>query len=123
MLAGRSRRGDAEVRLGRGEVEALGAVGPHRGARLSGVEPASVDLADVRHEVGLGVTRGLEETNEVPEELVVRECAEFSCILHTTNISSDPPTAQRGRWRLPRQRNGSREIEAHCEASRATLAP
>jgi hypothetical protein len=57
ILPGRSGRRDPQIRLGLGEMEDLRAIGEHRRGGFAGVEPAFVDLADVGHEVGFGVTR------------------------------------------------------------------
>ena len=73
VLTGRPRGRDPQEGLVLGEVEALEAVHEHGRRRLARVEPARIDLGDVGHEVGLGVTGGLEECHETAEELVVRE--------------------------------------------------
>ena len=71
MLARGPRDRDPQVGLGLGEVEALGAVDEHRGRGFAGVEPALVDLADVRDEVGLDAARVGHELAEAAEQLVV----------------------------------------------------
>jgi hypothetical protein len=57
VLASRARDRDAQVGLGLGEVEPLGAVDEHRRAGLADVEPARIDLAEVSDEVGLDAAR------------------------------------------------------------------
>jgi len=56
----RSRRpchGDAQVGRILRQVQHLGAVAEHRGRRLACKQPASIDLADMRHEIGGDVPR------------------------------------------------------------------
>jgi hypothetical protein len=57
VLASGAGDRDAQVRLGLGEVEPLGAVDEHRRAGLADVELAPVDLAEVSDEVGLDAAR------------------------------------------------------------------
>ena len=73
MLSRGAGGGDAEVRLGIGEVEDLGAVREHRGRGFAGEEPAPVDLADVGDEVGLVAAGPTEEIRQATEEIVVGE--------------------------------------------------
>jgi len=65
--------GDAQVGLVLGEVEHLDAVGEHARARLTQVEPAGVDLGDVRHDLGLAAPVPIDEGGEPLEQLVIRE--------------------------------------------------
>ncbi len=76
VLARRPGGGDAQVGLGLGEVEPLGAVGEHGRRGLAGVEPACVDLADVGDEVGFVASRLAQDVGEAEEELAVGELLE-----------------------------------------------
>ena len=86
MLSRGAGGGDAEVGLGLGEVEDLGAVREHRGRGFAGVEPAPVDLADVSDEVGLVATGPTEEIRQATEEIVVGERRQRVSAFHDDNI-------------------------------------
>jgi hypothetical protein len=81
-------------------VEALGAVGEHRWRGLAGVEPACVDLADVRDEVGLDASRLLRELGEMAQQSVIRNRLEWAMGFHDDNIGSRSATARGRVWRV-----------------------
>jgi len=86
MLSRGAGGGDPEVGLGLGEVEDLGTVHEHRGRGFAGVEPAPVDLADVRDEVGLVATGLAEQIRQATEKLVVGERRQRASAFHDDNI-------------------------------------
>ena len=86
MLSRGAGGGDAEVGLGLGEMEDVGAVREHRGRGFPGVEPAPVDLANVSDEVGLVATGPTEEIRQAPEQIVVGERRERVSAFHDDNI-------------------------------------
>ena len=95
------RAGDAEVGLGLGEVEGLGAVGEHRGRGFAGVEPAPVDLAEVSDEVGLVATGLTEQIRQATEEIVVGERRQRVSAFRADNIGRRFATSQGRLWRAP----------------------
>ena len=101
MLSPGAGGGDAEVGLGLGEVEDLGAVREHRGRGFARVEPSTVDLADVRDEVGLVATGPSEQIRQAPEELVVGERRQRVSAFHEDNIGRRFATSQGRVWRAP----------------------
>ena len=110
MLSRGAGGGDAEVGLGLGEVEDLGAVREHRGRGFAGVEPAPVDLADVSDEVGLVATGLTEQIRQATEEIVVGERRQRASAFHDDNIggvSRPPGIACDARQRRPLARRGS----------------
>ena len=69
---------DAHIGLGLREVQPLSTVGEHRRGGFTGVEPASLDLADVGDEVGLDAARVRDELVEAAQQLVVGEAVEMA---------------------------------------------
>ncbi len=86
MLSRGAGGGDAEIGLGLGEVEDVGAPREHRGRGFAGVQPSSVDLADVSDEVGLVATGLTEQIRQATEEIVVGERRQRVSALHDDNI-------------------------------------
>ena len=101
MLSRGAGGGDAQVGLGLGEVEDLGAVREHRGRGLAGVEPARVDLADVSDEVGLVATGLAEQIRQATEQLVVGERRQRVSAFHDDNIGRRFATSWGRVWRAP----------------------
>ena len=102
MLSRGAGGGDAEVGLGLGEVEDLGAVREHRWRGFAGVEPTPVDLADVSDEVGLVATGPTEQIRQATEEIVVGERRERLSALHDFNIGRHFATSWDRVRRAPR---------------------
>ena len=67
----RASDGDPTVGLSLGEVQPLGAVDKHRRARLSGKEPALVDLANVRDQIGFDAVRLSDEISQTAQQIIV----------------------------------------------------
>jgi hypothetical protein len=93
VLPGGPRDGDPEVRLVLPEMQDLPTVVEHRRARFPRVQLPRVDLADVRHDVGLDPPGVPRELGEAAEQRVVRELGEIQCLCH----------AEGERVRLPRE--------------------
>ena len=70
MLSRGAASGDPEVGLGVREVEGLGTVHKHRGRGFPGVEPASVDLANVSDELLRGLSDLLGQSRRNEADLV-----------------------------------------------------
>jgi len=73
VLARGARHRDPQVSLLLAQVEYLGAVLKHRRGRLAGVEPALVELGDVRHDIGLDTSRLPHERGQAAQQLAIRE--------------------------------------------------
>ena len=82
MRAGRSGGCDAQIRLGLGKMQDLGAVGEHRGRGFPGIESSFVHLAEMGHEVGLQAAGPMQELGKAAEQLVVREPLERARVFH-----------------------------------------
>ncbi len=76
VLAGRTRRGDTPPGLVLREVEPLGAVGEERGAGFLQIEPARVDLAEVRQQENFRVAGAAGQLTGATEQFVVGEVTE-----------------------------------------------
>ena len=94
MLSRGASGGDAEVGLGLGEVEDLGAVPEHRGRGFPGEEPAPVDLANVSDEVGLVATGLAEQIRQATEQLLVGERRQRVSAFHDDNTGRRFATSQ-----------------------------
>ena len=98
MLSRGAGGSDAEVGLGLGEVEDLGAVLEHRGRGLAGVELTPVNLADVSDEIGLVATGSTEKIRQATEEIVVGERRQRVSAFHDDNIGRCFATSRGRGW-------------------------
>ena len=63
-------------------MQDLGAVREHRRCRFACVQPALVDLVDVRNEIGLDTSRLSDESGQAAEKIVIGKRVQADVILH-----------------------------------------
>ena len=128
MLSRGAGGGDAEVGLGLGEVEDLGAVREDRGRGFAGVEATPVYLADVSDEVGLVATGPTEKIRQATEEIVVGERRQRVSAFHDDNIGRRFATswvasgARRAANPRPKRVGGTAKLVGALRAVRASCA-